>query len=796
MVQAARQVATAALDMLATRWNHHVSLPLKNLLRPRPSFTSETILQRFDRRRVPVPDVFGSPQAQRYRNDLAHFFLTHLEKRAQTRAPAPGRWLYTREVHASLTQLFNGKCAYCELRVSTEMDHFRPTAEAAPRADAATSHLYYAWLAGAWDNLYSACPDCNRMKGNVFPVDGKRMGLPSAARLKEYAVRYDGAWGRLGKEDNLLLDPCRDRDFHEHLAATPHGELVERSKYGLHTIETLGLNRPDLVSRRADSVTKYASELRNTSGSYSARFERRSAVLDFQQLEFGGFWYLLLRGMAAKLMNEEERATMLAPENIGVFLIDRPKRDYLLLFTREHGARVAQKMSTRAAPPAPPAPVTVPRRIQRVQIRNFKALNSIGLNFRPAPADAPREPALLILGENAAGKSSILEAVALALCDKEERDALKLTSHELMLNEECMGGTEDVLRPATVSVEFDGGDAVTFKAQHKGMSIKGPSPGMPVFAYGAFRQYYANEEPSSEARRIVSLFDPRAIQANPERWLLGLSKDDFYQVARALREIFSIQQEFELIERQPKKGRCVLVGGPAKNAGRTPLSLASSGFRSILGMICEVMQGLLEKKAEDDKPSLATARAVVLIDEVEAHLHPRWKMKIMTGLRRALPNVTFIATTHDPLCLRGMEQGEAVVVRRVSRTDSRHRVSEHVELLEALPDLTKLSVEQLLTSDFFGLFSTEDPELERTLDEYADLLTQGQHTRVAAQARNILAPLELALAGLPIGGTAAEQLIEKTILEYLVNRRGASLARLDALTTAAKQSIVKALEGI
>ncbi len=743
--------------------------------------------------------MFGSPRAQRYRNDLAHFFLTDPEKRAQTRAPAPGSWLYAREVHASLKQLFNGKCAYCELRISTEMDHFRPTAEAAPRADAATSHLYYAWLAGAWDNLYPACPSCNRMKSNFFPVDGKRMGLPSAARLKEYVARHDGAWGRLGKEDNLLLDPCRDRDFHEHLGATPHGELVERSKYGLHTIKTFGLNRPDLVSRRADSVTKYATALRNTSGSDLARFERRSEVLDFQQLEFGGFWYLLVRDMAAKLMDEDERATMLTPENIRVFLMDRPKRDYLLLFAREHGARVVRKTptsATRPAPPAPAPPVSVPRRIQRVQIRNFKALDSIDLNLRPDPADAPREPALLILGENAAGKSSILEAVALALCDTEERGALKLASHELMLNEECMGGPEDVLRPAMVSVEFDSGDAITFEAQRKGLSIDSSSPGMPVFAYGAFRQYCANEEPSSGARRIVSLFDPRAIQANPERWLLGLSKDDFYQVARALREIFSIQQEFELIERQPKKGRCVLVGGPTKNAGRTPLSQASSGFRSILGMICEVMQGLLEKKAEDDRPSLATARAVVLIDEVEAHLHPRWKMQIMAGLRRALPKVTFIATTHDPLCLRGMEQGEAVVVRRVRRTDMRHRVPEHVELLEALPNLTQLSVEQLLTSDFFGLFSTEDPELERTLDEYANLLTQGQHTRLAVKARRVLAPLELALAGLPIGGTAAEQLIEQTILEYLVNRRGASLARLDALTRAAKQSIVKALEGI
>src|SRR3546814_7015536 len=84
---------------------------------------------------------------------------------------------------------------------------------------------------------------------------------------------------------------------------------------------------------------------------------------------------------------------------------------------------------------------------------------------------------------------------------------------------------------------------------------------------------------------------------------------------------------------------------------RTPLSIVSSGFRSVLAMICDVMRGLLG--TEDEKgSSLANARALVLVDEIEAHLHPRWKLRIMKGLREALPNVTFIVTTHDPLCLR------------------------------------------------------------------------------------------------------------------------------------------------
>lgn len=88
--------------------------------------------------------------------------------------------------------------------------------------------------------------------------------------------------------------------------------------------------------------------------------------------------------------------------------------------------------------------------------------------------------------------------------------------------------------------------------------------------------------------------------------------------------------------------------------------------------------------------SLAFSRAVVLIDEIEAHLHPRWKMRIVTALREALPNVTFIMTTHDPLCLRGLRAGEVMVFRRIeSRAPDSLPVV--VEQLEDLPDVGSLT---------------------------------------------------------------------------------------------------------
>jgi hypothetical protein len=207
-------------------------------------------------------------------------------------------------------------------------------------------------------------------------------------------------------------------------------------------------------------------------------------------------------------------------------------------------------------------------------------------------------------------------------------------------------------------------------------------------------------------------------------------------------------------------------------------------------MVCEVMAGLSRADVSSDNDRFETVRALVLIDEVEAHLHPRLKMQVMTGLRRALPGVTFIATTHDPLCLRGMMTGEVAVLRRIRREDGEeHVLPDCAELLDDLPEIEYLGVEQLLTSDFFGLFSTEHPDAQRTLDSYAE----GASAAISDDQTNTVAQ-ELAEL-LPLGHTATEQIISNALLEYLKRRRKASVQELHGLKTKAKSLILDALEG-
>ena len=110
----------------------------------------------------------------------------------------------------------------------------------------------------------------------------------------------------------------------------------------------------------------------------------------------------------------------------------------------------------------------------------------------------------------------------------------------------------------------------------------------------------------------------------------------------------------------------------------------------------------------------AIAEGIVLIDEIGAHLHPRWKMEIVKSLRETFPSVQFVCTTHEPLCLRGLEDDEVVVMRR----NTKNRVVQ----LRNLPSVKALRIDQLLTSEHFGLDSTYDTESAKLMEEYYRLL--------------------------------------------------------------------------
>ena len=88
------------------------------------------------------------------------------------------------------------------------------------------------------------------------------------------------------------------------------------------------------------------------------------------------------------------------------------------------------------------------------------------------------------------------------------------------------------------------------------------------------------------------------------------------------------------------------------------LSQLSDGERSFLALICDLGRRLALANPLLDKP--LHGAGVVLIDELELHLHPKWQREVSEKLRRTFPNIQFIATTHSPFVIQALQSGELI----------------------------------------------------------------------------------------------------------------------------------------
>ncbi|TCA23637.1 hypothetical protein E0H70_28190 [Rhizobium leguminosarum bv. viciae] len=353
---------------------------------------------------------------------------------------------------------------------------------------------------------------------------------------------------------------------------------------------------------------------------------------------------------------------------------------------------------------------------------------------------------------------------------------------------------------STVVLSFGGGDEHVLEIEQdfveRDEDLKLPS----IFAYGAFRHFGASATRARRFGHVGTLFQQDIILPNPEAWLLQLDDNRFGMVARALRQILSMEGDYGYIEKDEANKRCLIVtkvGDDAGNEIRTPFSVVSSGYRSVLAMVCDIFEGAIAKSNDDLLP-LDEISAVILIDEIEAHLHPKWKMQIMSSLRRVFPQSTIIATTHDPLCIRGMHDGEVVVLSRLRNDGDSFSMPNYVQVWDDLPNVETMTIEQLLTSDLFAMFSTDSPAAERKLAELGTLLSRREGGDVLTDVEDdVLRDLEHEVSlTLPLGTTQAQRLVLRAVAIYLDSRKGASTEQLKALEEEARQSILDALEGI
>lgn len=572
---------------------------------------------------------------------------------------------------------------------------FRP-AQSAVDADGSVQRESYFWLAYDWQNLYPACPACADAHGAQFPVGTTR----APTRAVGDALAQEKPW---------LLDPCED-EVEEHFVYLDSGEVAPSTEKGRMTIDVFGLNRSDLVAARNDAIDGIAAELDQALravGRQDSRivYERFSTALN-TSLPFAGLrrQYAFQRmhyrraQLRALLGEEYERMTT------GLRVVtDRLKVEAEQDLKNNLGRAQSPKLAHSSPRPNSIEPhriadaresywTRVPA-VRAIHIENFRGIDHLDLNFETTSGAGGWT---IILGENGVGKTSLLQAIALSMAGGIGTSQLALRTKDLLKN-----GTE----AGYVEVELDGISKHIGFEMRRGRQIRYLNESeLPIAAYGATRllSRKVSRQPKFLSANVANLFDPFTAIARTELWVPELSEEQFDEVASALLRLLDVSNEDAYL-RRTRAGRLQLVN----RAGAVDLDQLSSGFQSVSAMALDLIRVFITRWG-----SLDAAEGIVLIDEIEAHLHPRWQMRVISSLRQAFPRVQFIATTHSPLCLRGTKDREIVVLNEGGSVIGQ----------EDLPSIKGLSVDGILTSESFGMNSTIDATLEQRYSRYYALL--------------------------------------------------------------------------
>ncbi len=292
-------------------------------------------------------------------------------------------------------------------------------------------------------------------------------------------------------------------------------------------------------------------------------------------------------------------------------------------------------------------------------------------------------------------------------------------------------------------------------------------PNPPVcYGYGAARRLGASSLGSRPGPddATASLFSEQAELRNAEEWLLRLDYAATKHSEGQRRHNERLEQGKGLLLNLLPEVDDLRVTMPTTihptprvefktPYGWVPLRQLGYGYQTLIGWMVDFASRMVERYPDSTDP--LAEPAVVLVDEIDLHLHPAWQRKLIGYLTERFPNTQFIATAHSPLIVQAAGDANLAVLRREG---------DHVVIDNDVAAIRGWRIDQVLTSDLFGLKSARPPELDGLLDRRKALLTKSRLTDADEQE---LARLAAEIGDLPAGDTPEQaktmSLLKETI---------------------------------
>jgi predicted ATP-binding protein involved in virulence len=106
------------------------------------------------------------------------------------------------------------------------------------------------------------------------------------------------------------------------------------------------------------------------------------------------------------------------------------------------------------------------------------------------------------------------------------------------------------------------------------------------------------------------------------------------------------------------------------NDGRIlPFRMLSDGFRNIFGMVADIAYRAAVLNPQLGRDAAQQTSGIVLIDEIDLHLHPKWQRRVVDDLKKTFPKIQFVATTHSPFIIQSLREGELINLDKPTATE-------------------------------------------------------------------------------------------------------------------------------
>jgi hypothetical protein len=150
-----------------------------------------------------------------------------------------------------------------------------------------------------------------------------------------------------------------------------------------------------------------------------------------------------------------------------------------------------------------------------------------------------------------------------------------------------------------------------------------------------------------------------------------------------------------------------------------PATWLSQGYQSTIAWIADLIGHLVLELGTDTDVPLSEVQGLVLIDEIDLHLHPRWQARLITSLKAALPRVQFVVTTHSPMVLPALRREEVVLLDIDEDGSVVPREPENSPMLQSGTEIYR---------DFFGMVGPEPAGLWVERQRYSFLVGNPRRT--------------------------------------------------------------------